>query len=91
MARIIISLAIGFIIGYKKFISDKLIVLNSRMQTVWLVILIFSMGTSIGANKEILEKLPALGGKALLFAAACCIGSVLMVYLFSFFIEKDKK
>lgn len=92
MSTIFISLAIGFFIGYKKFLSDKMIRLNSKLQTVWLLLLIFSMGVSIGADKEVISQLPTLGWKAFLFAVFAVVMSILVVYLFSFWIDKgDKK
>lgn len=88
---IFISLAIGFLIGYKKFVSEKLITLNSKFQLICLLILIFSMGMSIGSNKEIIAYLPTLGFKAFIFSVCCIGGSVFVVYLFSFLLDKEGK
>lgn len=90
MFKIFISLGFGFLIGYGKLINQKLIQINSKLQNVWLVLLIFVMGMSIGANRDILKKLPSLGGKALFFAVICIVGSVLMVYFLSrLFLERE--
>lgn len=91
MAIILVSFSFGFLIGYKKFISDKMIMINSKQQTVWLLLLIFSMGMSIGASKDILEQLPSLGWKAIVFAVVCSIGSIFCVYLVSLFLEKEER
>lgn len=93
MTIIFFSLGLGFLIGYKRWIDDKWIRMNSRFQNVWLVILIFVMGMSIGGDREILRKLPVLGGKSVLFAVVCSAGSVLVVYFLSriFFSKEEMK
>ena len=54
------------------------------------MLLIFCMGVSIGRNGEVIRNLPALGGKALLFAILAVIGSILFVFLLSkLFFEKE--
>ena len=65
---------------------------NSRLQTVWLLLLIFCMGVSIGRNGEVVRSLPLLGGKAVLFAVMTAIGSIAVVYILStLFLEKEGK
>ena len=92
MITIFISLLLGFFIGYKKCLSEKMILLNSKLQTVFLLFLIFVMGMSIGMDKSILTQLPILGGTALIFAVATCIGSVIIVYMISrIFFKEEKK
>ena len=88
---IILALALGFIIGYKKFFSAKVLKINGKLQTVWLILLIFSMGISIGSNDEIISDIPILGLKAFLFAVATVIGSVVIVYLFSKFLDNKEE
>ena len=61
---IILALALGFIIGYKKFFSAKVLKINGKLQTVWLILLIFSMGISIGSNDEIISDIPILYSQA---------------------------
>ena len=68
MWDIFLAVGLGFFIGYKGFIKEKGIRLNSKLQTVWLMLLIFCMGVSIGRNGDIVKNLPLLGGKAILFA-----------------------
>lgn len=93
MYKIFLSIAIGVFIGYRGFIGPKGIKWNGRLQNVWLLLLIFFMGITIGMNRDIMGQLPKLGGRALLFAVACIIGSVLVVYILSnlFFEKEDKK
>ena len=63
-----------------------------EQQIVWLLLLIFCMGVSIGRNGEVVRSLPLLGGKALLFAVMTAIGSIAVVYILStLFLEKEGK
>ncbi|MBQ7102952.1 MAG: LysO family transporter [Anaerotignum sp.] len=90
MWDIFLVVGIGFFIGYKGLIKEKGIKLNSKLQTVWLMLLIFCMGVSIGRNGEIVKNLPVLGGKAVLFAIMTAVCSTIVVYLFSrLFLDKE--
>ena len=56
-------------------------------------LLLFLLGISVGANKEIVNNLVSLGGQALLIALAATLGSILaasIVYHY-FFKERDSK
>ena len=90
MWDIFLVVGIGFFVGYKGLIKEKGIKLNSKLQTVWLMLLIFCMGVSIGRNGEIVKNLPLLGGKAVLFAIMTALCSTIAVYIFSrLFLEKE--
>ncbi len=90
MWDIFLAVGLGFLIGYKGFIKEKGIKLNSKLQTVWLMLLIFCMGVSIGRNGDIVKNLPILGGKAVLFAVMTAVCSTIVVYIFSrLFLEKE--
>ena len=92
MWDIFLVVGIGFLIGYKGLIKEKGIKLNSKLQTVWLMLLIFCMGVSIGRNGDIVKNLPLLGGKAILFAVMTALCSTIVVYFIStFFFRKGEK
>ena len=92
MREIFLVVGIGFLIGYKGLIKEKGIKLNSKLQTVWLMLLIFCMGVSIGRNGDIVKNLPLLGGKAILFAVMTALCSTIVVYFIStFFFRKGEK
>lgn len=92
MWHIFLSVGIGFFIGYRGLLREKGIQINSRLQTVFLMLLIFCMGVSIGRNEEVVKNLPLLGGKAVLFAILTIICSILVVYILStLFLEKEGK
>ena len=80
MAKIFIVLALGFVVGFRGILKEKGLKINAKLQTVWLM-LIFCMGVSIGRNGDIIQALPSLGGKALLYAVLAVIGSIVVVYL----------
>ncbi len=90
MGEIFLAVGIGFFIGFKGVLKEKGVQLNAKMQTVWLMLLIFCMGVSIGRNGDIVKNLPALGGKAVLFSVTAIIGSVIVVYILStLFLQKE--
>ncbi|MGL4791708.1 MAG: LysO family transporter [Anaerotignaceae bacterium] len=82
MKEIIISLFLGFLIGYKLKFTDKIMKMNGKIQTLCLILLIFSMGMGIGINKEVLTSLPTIGLKAVIFACVTILCSVAVVYIF---------
>lgn len=88
MVYIIAFLALGFLLGYKLNLSDRIVKLNGKIQTLALFALIFVMGMGIGSNREVLNSIPTIGVRAFVYAAICIIFSVIVVYIFSFFIEK---
>lgn len=81
MWTILISLIVGIIIGVLGFIPKKYMRFNSRFQQIGVILLLFSMGASIGSNKELLLKLNELGLKAITFAILTCLFSILFTYL----------
>lgn len=90
MWKIFLAVGIGFLIGYKGLLQERGIRINGKLQLLWLLLLIFSMGVSIGRNGEIVKNLPILGGKALLFAIFAILCSTLAVYLLTtFFMGKE--
>lgn len=90
MGKIFLVLGLGFAVGYKGLLRERGLRWNSRLQTLFLMLLIFCMGVSIGRNREILRSLPLLGGRALLFAVLAIAGSILAVYALSvLFLEKE--
>lgn len=81
MWLILLSLCVGIIIGIIGVIPKKFMKFNSKFQQVGVVMLIFSMGASIGANEELIKNLKILGVKAITFALLACIFSITFTYL----------
>lgn len=80
---ILLSLLIGVVIGISKIIPQKFVKFNSRFQQAGIILLLFSMGASIGANKELIYNLKSMGIKAVTFAVLTCIFSIGAVYIVS--------
>lgn len=92
MGKIFLAVGIGFFIGFKGLLKEKGVQLNAKLQMVWLMLLIFCMGVSIGRNGDIVKNLPALGGRAVLFSVMAILGSVIVVYILStLFLQKEEK
>lgn len=81
MARIIIYLLIGLIIGYRGWIPKKYYHIPSKLTTGGLMALLFAMGTQLGGNAEVVNNLRVLGWQALLLALGAIFGSIFLVYL----------
>lgn len=81
MWLILISLGVGVLIGLLGFIPKKYMKFNSKFQQVGVILLLFSMGASIGANKELIMNIKSLGLKAITFALLTCLFSVIFTYL----------
>ncbi len=81
MWSIIISLAAGIVIGILGFIPKKYLRFNSKFQQIGVILLLFSMGASIGANRNLLQKLNTIGLKAITFAILTCLFSIIFTYL----------
>ena len=81
MWKIFLLLGLGFLVGFSGQLTEKGLRINARLQTVWLMLLIFCMGVGIGRNQEIIQALPSLGGKAFLFALFAVAGSIAVVFL----------
>jgi len=83
MGKIFIAVGLGVALGFFGVIRGRGLKWNGYMQTFWLMLLIFCMGVSIGRNKEVIDNLLILGGRALLFSILAIIGSVVVTYFVS--------
>lgn len=81
MWLILISLVIGIVIGLLGIIPKKYMKFNSRFQQIGVVLLLFSMGASIGSNKELILNIKILGLKAVTFALLTCLFSIIFTYM----------
>ena len=80
---ILISLVVGIGIGLLKVIPDKYMKYNLKFQQIGIILLLFSMGASNGANKELIQNLRSMGVKAVTFAVISSIFSIIAVYFIS--------
>ena len=91
MLPIFISLGLGFALGASNILKPKGFEVNSKLQTIWLILLIFSMGISIGTDTQIIQSITTIGIKALIFAIATITGSVILVFIVSKLFFKEEK
>lgn len=81
MKILIFSLLIGILIGSFKVIPKKYLKLNSKFQLFALILLLFSMGISIGSNKEMFSLINTLGLQAVSFSIMTIVFSTLVLHL----------
>lgn len=91
--KILIILLIGMVIGYFASLNEKQKAINGKLQQLGVVVLLFFMGASIGANEEVIKNLGAIGVKSFVFAILACVCSVIVVYFLSkkFLMPKKNK
>lgn len=80
MWRILVFLAVGVTIGAVFKFGERQKKWIGRLQQFGVVLLLFSMGLSIGLNDEILTNLQALGLQAFTYAGLTSVFSILVVY-----------
>ncbi len=76
---ILIFLLIGMVIGWKCF-PEKWNKLNINIQLASTLVLIFSMGVSLGSRPGFIHELANMGLRSFVFAALAIAGSILVVY-----------
>ncbi len=91
MTEIIAVVAVGIVIGLSGLLRGGLLKLNGRVQTLWLILLIFSMGVGIGNSPEVTENIAQLGFQALVYALFAVLGSVALVFLFGKLVLEGRK
>ncbi|WP_099189123.1 LysO family transporter [Tepidibacter mesophilus] len=93
MKILILSLLIGILLGSFKIIPNKYLKLNSKFQLFALILLLFSMGISIGSNKDMFNSINTLGLQAISFSTMTIIFSTLVLYLITnlFFNTKESQ
>ncbi len=76
MVLVIGALIFGFIAAQLGTFTPKQRSIMDKISTVSLMLLLFSMGLSLGSNPELLAALPSLGLKSFLLAVGIVVGSV---------------
>ena len=91
MWTILITLAIGFIIGRFNLLPEKYKSSTRYITTGGLITLLVSMGAGLSSNTAVLQRISELGLSAFAIALASVIGSVFLVMLVekSFFFKKE--
>ena len=69
---------LGVLVGAGLRAKQRLVMLNDRLTTYAIYLLLLLLGISIGSNKTIVSNLPILGVKALVITLGAVAGSVLL-------------
>ena len=72
--------ALGIVVSRVVKPGEKTMSFSQKLQTIALMIVIFSMGMKIGADERVVASLPTIGLKAFLLTAAAVGCSALFVY-----------
>lgn len=86
-----IFLGIGITIGLLNLIPKKYLGFNTIFQRIGIVLLLFSMGASIGSNKKMFSQIKNIGIKSFCFALMACSFSVLVTYFITKRFLKEKQ
>jgi len=89
---VILIMLLGIVVGVWLRTKPKLVLLNDRLTTYAIYLLLLLLGISIGSNKTIVSNLPILGVKAFLITLGAVFGSVLLAFVTYrvFFKPKEK-
>ncbi|SCZ76269.1 LysO family transporter [Acidaminobacter hydrogenoformans] len=91
MWGILMFLVVGVTIGAVIRFGEKQKKWIGKLQQVGVVLLLFSMGLSIGLNEEILGNMRSLGLQAFAYAGLTSVFSILVVYGLSRILVREVK
>lgn len=77
MMQVIAALALGALIG-RSLRGQPVLAHVGKLTMAGVAGLLLVMGAQIGSNPQVLKALPTLGSRAIVFALASIIGSVLL-------------
>lgn len=88
--EILLIMCVGIVVGAKLF-PAKGKAANEKVQIVCTMLLIFSMGISLGRRENLLEQLSQIGLTSFALAVGPIIGSVIAVYFLTQWLMKPTK
>lgn len=91
LATYLALVAVGAFLGSRPVLRSRTLPWLGRFQTAALLLLIFTLGAELGANKEIVASLGVIGLNAFLITAAAMAGSLLAVHILRKYIFKLDK
>ena len=91
LATYLALVAVGAFLGSRPVLRSRTLPWLGRFQTAALLLLIFTLGAELGANKEIVASLGVIGLNAFLITAAAMAGSLLAVHILRKYILKLDK
>lgn len=88
---ILVIMCIGVLIG-NKFFPRQYKIFNEKLQFICTILLIFSMGVTLGKRENFLQELSVLGWQSFIFCIFPLLLSLIVVFLLTyFFIEKRNR
>mgnify|MGYP000909119335 CR=1 FL=1 len=81
MILVIGALILGFFVATLRTFTEKQRALVGAVSEIALMLLLFSMGLSLGSNPQLLAALPILGLKSFILALGILAGSVGLTWL----------
>lgn len=88
--KIIFFIIIGILIGFTIF-PKKYLKINNKISQISVILLLFSMGVSLGGGENFINDIKSSGFIALIFALFGILLSVLLVFIVSkIFFRKEK-
>ncbi len=91
MLSIIAALIIGILIGLLSKLKPESKKILSNLQLIGVLLLVFIMGASIGANKDVLNQIKEIGRLSLFFAISTTLFSIIVVFLLTKNINRKGK
>lgn len=91
MWLVLVSLLLGCFIGWLGWVPNQWFRYLDRGIMWMLFAMLLSLGAQIGSNRELLEQLSLLGGRAFVISAFSVAGSVVAVWLVSRYIGANRK
>ena len=88
--EILLIMGMGILFG-AKFFPQKWKSYNEKVQLVCTLLLIFSMGITLGRRENLIKELSEIGWSSLLLAVIPIIASVIMVYFLTEWLMKPKR
>lgn len=90
MASLFIFLGIGILIGLF-IMPKKFIKVNGKIQQIFIIVMIFAMGVSYGANPDFFKNLREVGIVSLIFAVITLLAGIFLTYFVTKIFFKEKK
>ena len=90
MELLLLSLAVGILLGWRRWLPERVLAWSSKAMTVGVTFLLVTMGIRIGSDRDTIAMLGSYGLQALVFAVAAVVGSVLVVAVLEHFLVRNQ-
>lgn len=92
MIKILIFFAVGAILGGFIRKRKRLLKIVDKLLSYSIYLLLFSLGVSVGINKEIVENIDRYARHAIILALGGILGSIIVAYfVYKFFFGENRR